>query len=90
MTYVTLTGLKYIAEESPGLRHLDVSWCRKVTDVSMHQLIDGCSMLTKLDVSNCDAISDGVVHRLENENDKVDVTRNFSAGLRKQIRMLEK
>ncbi len=68
---------------------LDVSWCRRITDVSMHKLIDGCSLLTKLDVSNCDAISDSVIRRLETENDKVTITRNFSAGLRKQIKLIE-
>ncbi len=60
--YETYIG---ISQELIGIRHLDIAWCRKITDIGVHYLMQTCHLMESLNVSNCDLISNECLEDLQ-------------------------
>merc|ERR1711871_1899723 len=60
---VTDKGLLHTIKESPGLTKINISWCRKITDVCIEAMLK-LSLLRHADVSCCDALSPEVLDKL--------------------------
>jgi len=48
----------------PGLQVLNLSWCKNLTDVALHGIVDGCPMLESLHLAWCTKITSNSVHVL--------------------------
>ena len=56
-----------------GLRSLNLSWCRKVTDRGIEALMDGCKLIRTVDIANCEALSADTITRLRGLNQRIEV-----------------
>ncbi|KAF8034029.1 hypothetical protein BT93_C0339 [Corymbia citriodora subsp. variegata] len=50
-----------LAKRAKGLRILDLSWCRNLTDEAMGLIVDSCSSLKELKVFGCSQITDAFI-----------------------------
>ena len=71
---VTDKGLLYTIKESPGLTKINISWCRKITDVCIEAMLK-LSLLRHADISCCDALSPEVLDKLERIHTNMVVVR---------------
>lgn len=71
---VTDKGLLHTIKESPGLTKINISWCRKITDVCIEAMLK-LSLLRHADVSCCDALSPELLDKLERIHSNMVVVR---------------
>ena len=78
MPYGRITG---ISEELIGIRHLDLSWCRKITDVGINYLMQSCKLLETLNISDCDLISSACIEQLLHQQPSLSIIQKSGAVL---------
>ena len=58
--------MKSIAENLPELKDLNLRYCYKISDASVHAICENLPLLSKLNLSQCSRITDAAIWNLAN------------------------